>query len=192
MLYPVALLFCNITYSKQDLHPGMPDQKSSIFLGAAVVALLSTSYLSLINYLCCLGVIVGAMTTIWHYTSTYRLTVEMGRGAVLGLAAAALGAFVAIFLNYLLSPLGLDAGTITAELTMNMFRDMMPPEQLEQLQSQMDQQQGAGLMQRLFSGLFGVVIASVFGAIGGIIGASVFKKGGAPDEPSSEIPERER
>ena len=169
----------------------MPDQKPSIFLGAAVVALLSTSYLSLINYFCCLGVIVGAMVTVWHYTSTYQLTVEMGRGAVLGLAAAALGSFVAIFLNYLLSSVGLDAGTITADLTMNMFRDMIPPEQLEQLQSQMDQQQDATLVQRLFSGLFGVVIASVFGAIGGIIGASVFKKGKEPGGTSEEVPERD-
>ena len=44
----------------------MPDTKQSILMGALVTGILSTSYLSLINLLCCLGVIAGALVAVWH------------------------------------------------------------------------------------------------------------------------------
>lgn len=156
----------------------MPDQKNSVLLGALVVAILSTSYLSLINCLCCLGVIIGSMTAVWHYTSTYGVTIELGHGALLGVLAAALGTLIATIANYLLVQMGLDANAAIAETVISMFSDAMSPEQLDELRSQLQNRQDVSFGQHLISGAFGIIIASLFGALGGVIGASVFKKGG--------------
>lgn len=163
----------------------MPDQTRSVLIGALVVALLSTSYLSLINCFCCAGVIIGAMVSVWHYTSTNSLTIEAGRGAVFGVLAAALGSLVAIVINYMLTQMGLDANAAVAETLIRMFGDFMPPEQLDQMRAQVAQQQDVSLGQQLISGLFGVVVASIFGAIGGVIGASLFKKGDGGESTAS-------
>ncbi|MEX0746709.1 MAG: hypothetical protein WD275_01835, partial [Rhodothermales bacterium] len=80
----------------------MPDKKQSIVLGAVVAALLSTSYLGFINCLCCAGMIIAGALTVWHYASTNEMTIPAGQGAVMGLIAAIIGSFVAIFLNFIL------------------------------------------------------------------------------------------
>ncbi|MEM1125413.1 MAG: hypothetical protein AAGI71_02090 [Bacteroidota bacterium] len=153
----------------------MPNQTQSIVLGAAVVAILSTSYLGFINFLCCAGVIIGSMMAVWHYTSTHQLTLLAGRGALMGLIAAALGTFIAIFLNYALIQLGIRHDLAFTQWMLSSFGDSMPPDQYDQLVAQMEAP--VTLMSQLTAGLVGVAVSAVFGAIGGAIGASAFKKG---------------
>lgn len=150
-----------------------------MILGAAVVAVLSTSYLGFINCLCCAGVIAGAMAAVWHYTNTNELTIATGEGAVMGLVAGALGAVVAFFLNYALLQMGLGAEEAIREVVMNMFADQMSTEQIEEMERQMES--GSSFGARAVNGLIGVVVSAIFGAIGGAIGAAVFKKGSEED-----------
>ena len=56
----------------------------------------------------------------------------------------------------------------------------MPPEQLEEMEAQMEA--GKTLLQHVLGVLIGGAVFSVFGAIGGAMGAKIFKKGG--DEPT--------
>ena len=97
----------------------MPDKKQSLILGAVVAALLSTSYLSFINCLCCAGMIIAGALTVWHYTSTNDLTIPAGQGAVMGLTAAAVGAFAAIFMNFVLIKMGIRADRAITEAIIN-------------------------------------------------------------------------
>jgi hypothetical protein len=156
----------------------MPDQKQSILLGAAVAAVLSTSYLGLINCLCCAGVVIAGILTVWHYTDTNQVTVPAGRGAMMGLAAAALGAFVAIFLNFVLIKMGVRADLMIQQLIIDRFGDAIPPEQVDQMRDQMERP--VTFVSHLLSGLIGVLVSAIFGAVGGAIGASIFKKGSEP------------
>ena len=153
----------------------MPDQKQSILLGALVTALLSTSYLGFINCLCCAGVIIGALVTVWHYTSTNQLTIPAGKGAVMGLIAAIIGSIIALFLNYVLMQMGLGTSEIVMSFIIENFGENMPPEQLEELREQMRTGQTIGAY--LINGVIGVVVSAIFGAIGGAIGAAIFQKG---------------
>jgi len=162
----------------------MPDQKQSILLGALVTALLSTSYLGFINCLCCAGVIIGAMVTVWHYTGTYQLTIPAGKGAVMGLLAATIGAVIATFLNYFLMEMGLGSNEAILNFFIENFGENMPPEQLEQMREQMEQGQTLGAY--LLNGVIGIVVSAIFGAIGGAIGASIFQKG--DDSAAGEMP----
>lgn len=153
----------------------MSDKLQSILIGGAVVAVLSTSYLGFINCLCCAGVIVGAMTAVWHYANTNSLTIPSGEGAVIGMSAAVAGSVIAFFVNLILSSLGLGAEQAIQNFILNMFADSMDPDQLAQMEEQFEASSSFGA--RLMNGAIGVVIYAVFGAVGGVIGAAVFKKG---------------
>ena len=58
----------------------MPDKQQSIILGGIVAGILSTSYLGFLNLLCCMGIIIGALVAVWHYTDTHELTIPSGTG----------------------------------------------------------------------------------------------------------------
>jgi uncharacterized membrane protein YjgN (DUF898 family) len=158
----------------------MPDRNESIFVGALVTALLSTSYLGVINCFCCAGVIIGALVSVWHYTSSYDLTMPSGQGAVIGLAAAALGGVIAVILNYLLAQVGLGVNETVIRYALENYD--LPSQSEEQLRQQLQQAQTLGAV--LLNGLITVVVYGIFGAIGGAIGASIFKKGNGSESGS--------
>lgn len=158
----------------------MPDSKQSILLGALVTGLLSTSYLSYINILCCLGVIAGALVAVWHYTDTNELTIPTGKGAGLGTMAALGGTLIALVLNLVLIQVGIRHDLAIVEFMVNSFGDSMPPEQIEEMERQLEAPFEVGPY--LLNGVFGLAISAAFGAIGGSIGAKLFKKGG--EEPT--------
>ena len=158
----------------------MPDTKQSILLGAIVSGILSTSYLSFINLLCCLGVIAGALVAVWHYTDTNEITIPTGKGAGIGALAAIGGGVISMVLNLALIKAGIRHDIAFTEFMLNRFGDSMPPEQLDAMEAQIEApfQFGAYML----NSLLGFGISAVFGAIGGSIGAKAFKKGG--DEPT--------
>jgi hypothetical protein len=162
----------------------MPDKQQSLILGSIVVALLSTSYIGYINFLCCIGVIIGALVTIWHYTDTHRLTLKPGRGAVLGLQVGVIGAVIALVLNYILIQIGIRHDHLIVDMMIDLFGDNMPREQLDEMIEQRDEP--VRLMPYLLQGTLGILISGVFGAIGGAIGSALFKKG-EPEAPADTI-----
>ena len=165
----------------------MSAKQQSILLGGLVVAVLSTSYLGFINCLCCAGIIIGAMASVWHYTSTNELTIPTGEGAVMGLSAALVGFFIAFIINYILITIGIRHDLAITQAILNNFGDQMPPEQVEAMEDQMDAAITIGSY--AINGLIGIVFSLIFGAIGGAIGAAVFKKGKeeTPGEASDVI-----
>jgi len=149
-------------------------------MGALVTGILSTSYLGFINFVCCLGVIAGALVAVWHYTDTNEITIASGKGATLGVSAALGGLVIATVLNLILVSVGINHETAMQEWMINNMGDSLPPEQLEQMERDMEAGQSIG--QRMMGLGIGAVVYTIFGAIGGAIGAKMFKKGG--DEPT--------
>jgi len=158
----------------------MPDRNQSILMGGLVVALLSTSYLSFINVLCCIGVIAGAAVAVWHYTDMNEATLTGGQGAVMGLMAALLGFVIATILNFVLIKLGIRHDQAVGEFMFNQFGANMPPEQADEMRRQLDAPFEVGTY--LVNALWGIPISIAFGSLGGMIGAKMFKKGG--DDPT--------
>jgi NADH:ubiquinone oxidoreductase subunit 6 (subunit J) len=163
----------------------MPNKSTSILIGGliyAVVGLISAflgaasggmQYVG--GALGCVALIAGAAGAVWHYTSTHRLTIPAGQGAVLGAGAGALGAAISGLVSWLL----ITAGVM--------------PDPAEQARRQLegqglseDQIATAMQMTEMFSGPLGIVVGllvgALLGAIIGAIAALVFKKGDAtPD-----------
>lgn len=151
----------------------MTPRRQSIFIGALVIGVLSTSYLNFINFVCCLGVFIGSIVAVQQYTVRETPAIEAGDGAILGALAGLGGAVVGALFNLALRPIGLDSSSVMQESMMNMMGNMqgqqgMSPEMMQQYQ------QGGGIGSFLLGLVMSLVIYAIIGAIGGAIGASLF------------------
>ena len=153
-----------------------PDKTNAILIGAALVAVTSTSYLSIVNVLCCAGVIGGGVLAVFRYTTDNRLTITGGEGAKLGFMAALIGAVIALVLTFVLRSIGIRDDLAISNFMIDRFGDQMQPAQLDAMDAQMSQPVWKTMLS--FTTLLGPVISGALGAVGGLIGASVFKKGG--------------
>ena len=166
----------------------MPSKQQSLILGGLVTGLLSTSYLGFINILCCAGVLAGALVAVWHYTSTNELTLSGGQGAGMGVQAALIGWAVAFVLNFILMSVGLRHDLAVAQWMMQNMGDSLQGPQLDAIEEQLNTPFGLGYYIKTtvasLNGAIGIALTALFGAIGGAIGAAVFKKGPAEDEVS--------
>lgn len=157
----------------------MPSKQQSVVLGGVLVGILSTSYLGLINLLCCAGVLIGALVAVWHYTSQNELTISAGQGAGIGVMAAALGWAIAFVLNFMLIKAGIRSDQAITQIILDKVGGSMPPEQYDQMIQQMEAEITFG--KYFLNSLIGLGFSAVFGAIGGAIGGAIFKKGAAED-----------
>ena len=150
----------------------MTPRQQSILIGAVVTGVLSTSYLSFVNFLCCLGVILGGVVAVQQFTSRTGTSVESGDGAILGALAGAGGTVLANIFDRALRPLNLDSQSITQDVMKNVMQmggeQGMSPEMVQQFQ------QGRSTTMIIIGLVIGLVVNSTFGAIGGAIGAAIF------------------
>lgn len=160
----------------------MGSQQRAILLGALVTGLLATVF-AIMNptgqnqalgfAACCLPALLGPLTAIWNYTNAESLSLATGEGAKMGFMAGAGGALISGVLGLVLRMVGVLP---SVEEVIEIVRDTMaeqgaPPEAADI----------SIKMVELFSGplgiVVGVVIMGVIGAIVGMIGAAIFKKG---------------
>lgn len=161
----------------------MPSKTQSILIAGvsmAVVAALVGFFPVVGGCLTCVAVLAAGLIAVWHYTDTYNLTITGGTGAGMGAAAGAVMTVVGILLGLVLAVLGLQPGFGEGrrQALQGLEDSGLDPEQLDQF---------SGIIE---SAAFPLVIVActlvvylILGAIGGAIGAAVFKKGG--DAPSA-------
>lgn len=150
----------------------MSIRQQSILIGALVTGVLSVSYLSLINAICCLGVIVGGLVAAQQYVSRSGTAIPAGDGAVLGALAGGGGAILGVLFDRALRPFGLDTQSIGQDMLEGMM-DMdgqqgFSPEMMQQMQD------GGSLVLLLVNLVIQIIIFAIFGAIGGALGAALF------------------
>lgn len=170
----------------------MPSKGQSILLGAFVAVALTLVQLFLVmsgggtgtqilqSAICCLTAIAGAGVAVWHYTTTYELTIPAGTGAGLGAAATSLGYAIAYVIGLLLQAVGVMPSD---EELMERAREQALQQNPELSAEQLDQIMGfAESMSGTVGALINLVVLAIVGAIVGAIAASIFKKGRAGDD----------
>ena len=157
--------------------PQKPDKFVPAMYGGIIMGVLSaTPFLSIVNCLCCAGIMFGGFMSVYFYKKALTDEMEvltsadgMGLGAFSGL----FGAVVSTILSGLFF---LMFGNVVNQVIMDMMQsrgilDQMPPEARAQIEQ--------GLIEQGFS-LIGVVISFIicplFGLLGGLIGYAVFRK----------------
>jgi len=158
----------------------MSPRQQSIFIGAVVTGVLSTSYLSFINTICCLGVIIGGVVAVQQYTRRTGQAIESGDGAVIGALAGVGGAVFGSLLDVALRPINLDSTSISQGMMEQWMQSMegqqgMSPEMMQQFQGG-----GGGIMMFVVGLGFSVVLYAAFGAIGGALGTAFFGEEAGP------------
>lgn len=160
----------------------MSDKLPSILLGGAVIGVANVliSQIPVVGgCLACLLYLGAGMLAVWHYTNAHQVTLPGGQGALMGLLAGIVAAFIGGVLALLLIRLGILPDPV-AVLEASGQLSEMPPEQAEM----------ALRWVRAVSGplglVFGAIIGGLIGLIGGVIGAATFKKGSEGPDVSAE------
>lgn len=157
--------------------PQKPDKFAPAMYGGIIMGVLSaTPFLSIVNCLCCAGIMFGGVMSVYFYKKA--LTDEMealtsADGMGLGAFSGVFGAVVSTILSGLFF---LMFGNVMNEVILGIMQsggalDQMPPEARAQVEQ--------GMLEQGFS-LVGVVISFIicplFGLLGGLIGYAIFRK----------------
>ena len=161
-----------------------PSYGQPAFIGGLVMGVLSALPLVAAgNLCCCMWVVSGGAIAAYLLQQNQSTPITPGDGALVGLLAGLVGAFVqfavAIPVGILVAPMEramlqrvLDmAGTMPSDM-----RDML------ERYSRSDAEFSFGLMilSKAVALMFGLFIGAIFSTIGGVVGALVFKKDTPP------------
>lgn len=152
----------------------MNNQKSGMFIpaliGGAVAGLLSA--IPFFNCLCCIWIIGGAMLAAYLLSKDSLVALSAGDGAIVGIFTGIIAAVVHAFVNIPLRAFNRE-----------FFQRMMErfAEYMEEMPSGWESWLEGGPVERSVPMFFlalviSVVVFSILGALGGIIGISLFGK----------------
>jgi len=157
-----------------------PSYGQQAFIGGLVMGVLSALPLVAAgNLCCCLWVVSGGAIAAYLLQQNQSTPITPGDGALVGLLAGLVGAFVQFAVAI---PIGILVGPMERAMLQRVL-DMagtMPPDMRDALErySRSDVEFGFGLMilRRVVALMFGLFIGAVFSTIGGVVGAMIFKR----------------
>ena len=161
-----------------------PSYGQPAFIGGLVMGVLSALPLVAAgNLCCCMWVISGGAIAAYLLQQNQSTPITPGDGALVGLLAGLIGAFVqfavAIPIGILVAPM--ERAMLQRVLDM---AGTMPPDMRDMLErySRSDAEFSFGLMilRRVVALMFGLFIGAIFSTVGGVVGAMIVKKDTPP------------
>ena len=160
-----------------------PSKMTPVLIGAgAMTASAVIPFLSMVNCLCCAGLMGGAVLGVWFYKKSFPadMPFTVGNGAIIG----TLSGLVAAPLTAIIEAVSLGAFTSdfssTFELQMheamqNMEMSGQDPATAEQVRQLLESFMTSPAL--VFASLFvlTLLVFVAFGALGGVIGGNIFK-----------------
>ena len=139
-------------------------------IGGLVTGVLSAlPFIGAFNACCCLWVVAGGVIAAYLLQDRDPNPIEVGDGAIVGLMAGVIGAFVYLILSI---PITLMMAPMMRAFTDRMLDNSeLPPEFREMLASGMGT--AAGIILSFFAYL---VAGLIFSTLGGVLGAVIFRK----------------
>ena len=153
-------------------------------IGGLVTGVLSAlPFIGAFNACCCLWIVAGGVTAAYLLQDREPNSIQVGDGALVGLMAGVIGAFVYLILSI---PITLLMAPMMSAFTDRIVNEgNFPPEVREMLTS------GIGTAAGIILGFFAYLAAGiVFSTLGGILGTLIFRKPARPpviDVPPSEM-----
>lgn len=139
--------------------------------GLAIGVLSGLPLIGALNCLLCAWVWGGGIFAVWLYKrNSGDLSVQSSQGAIMGLVAGIIGGLVAGVLSLVFGAGSMEA--ITSQMQTQMAD--LDPAQREQMQMMVDAMASGGL--GIIGVCINVAIFSIFGLIGGLIGAATIGK----------------
>ncbi len=157
-----------------------PDMFKPALIGGLIIGLLSgLPVIQLGNCFCCLWVIVGAIFAAYLLSKEAKISLKAGDGAIVGMFSGIIGAIISSLIN-------LPFRALNQQIVARFLERL--PEYGGEFPQDMNLwlKRGAEFSLPMFMlGLvISVIIYALFGALGGIIGTSLFgKKKTTPETP---------
>jgi hypothetical protein len=150
----------------------MERKQPDYFLPALIGGLLAgvVSAIPFFNCLCCLWVIAGAIFSTYLLAGRTPASLKTGDGLLVGTLSGIFGAIINVILNIPLGPIYLNV-TRRFLMSMSRFMEEMPPNWEGLLQMRY---RGLSPSLLILDLLLSSVLFAFFGAIGGLIGISLF------------------
>jgi uncharacterized membrane protein YeaQ/YmgE (transglycosylase-associated protein family) len=152
----------------------------ALLAGVAIGVLSALPIINIANLCCCAWIVFGGALASYLMQQNYPAPIAAGDGAIVGLLAGVVGAFVGTLISI---PLAIAMGPFQAQIFERVLegaRDL-PPEAREVLEGWST---GSALGVGLFFNLLVMLFAGcLFGLIGGLLGALIFKKNTPPPLP---------
>lgn len=157
-----------------------PAKLQPAILGGATIGVLSALPVINLANCCCAWILFGGALAAYLMQQDHPYPIEAGDGAVVGLLAGVIGSFVWVIASV---PVSAMVAPLQSDMAGRIIRDAgdMAPEMREIFEN-MAGAPAIGLT--LVLGFFVMLcVSSVFGMLGGLFGALMFKKGQPPVVP---------
>ncbi|MFH1940899.1 MAG: hypothetical protein ABIL68_02250, partial [bacterium] len=129
------------------------------------------------NCLCCMWILLGGFVGVYLYQRDLPPGIEFssGQGALVGLLSGIFGALFGTFLTYFFFAVwGFNPGQDIIQNILESRGDLSP--EVENLLQDLQDKGGINPFFVFIGLFFSLIIDSIFGTVGGIIGAAIFKK----------------
>lgn len=154
--------------------PEKPNKLMPALYGGIIIGVISgIPFLNLLNCCCCAGVLLGGALAVFFYKNDLKegmSPLTSGDAIELGALAGIIGAVIGSILTAgILAALG----NVNSEAILGIldaFKDRLPPGSLEQAEQKI-REGGFSILQLVLS----LVVDTVFGLLGGLIGYAIFK-----------------
>jgi hypothetical protein len=155
----------------------MQDRLQPALWGGLFIGVLSALPLvSVGNCCCCLWVLMGGALAAYLRQQNNPYQIDAAEGAIVGLMAGAIGGVVYSVLSI---PLQMLAGPMQAEWIDRMMSSN--PEVTPEMREMMQRLTSSGA--KLVTSIVSIVVYSIFGLLGGLIGVAIFKRNLPPPPP---------
>jgi hypothetical protein len=152
-------------------------------LGGVFIGVLSAlPFISAANCCCCLWVIGGGVLSVYLRQQNTASALPPSEGALMGLMAGFIGGIISSVLGYAIFAV---MGPMQNEWLMRLLEaNQETPAEVREAMERMMANSGAFALAGM---VFNVVIYSVFGLLGGLLGTVIFKKNAPPPPPPPTV-----
>jgi len=157
-----------------------PAKLQPALVGGVAIGVLSALPVINIANCCCAWILFGGALAAYLMQQNHPEPIQIGDGAVVGLLAGVTGAFVWLLLSI---PIGFAMAPLQSRMTQQVLQNAseMAPELRSMLESMSGGPTiGLGL---IFGFFLMLVVSTLFGMLGGLFGALMFKKSPPPVVP---------
>lgn len=142
-------------------------------MGGLLIGVLSSlPLISAGNACCCLWVVSGGALAAWLLQQNQQEPIGGADGALVGLMAGGIGAVISTVISI---PVQMFFGPLQRDWFERVMRDQdFPPELFQMLEPQI------GVAAVLASLIFSLIIFSIFGLLGGLLGVALFRRKSPP------------
>jgi len=147
--------------------------------GVAIGVLSALPVISVVNVCCCAWVVFGGGLAAYLMQQNHPEPISISDGAIAGLFAGVIGAFVGAILTTLI---GLAMGPFQAEMIRQMLDNPDLPPEMRRIFEQLGAGRVIGIGFVLFF-MVSLVVTTIFATLGGLFGALIFRKNAPPAIP---------